>query len=613
MIRPLSGPFALQPSSRRYHRNNGGHEDVYDPTLPQENVIFPETPTAEGTSLLQRLRTSLWFYPDILSVAVHRFRPVSYLIIYSLIALLGWRTIVYAENNPQSVLNRREPQILQEGVVGSVSTINPLYVTHNQVERDLQELVFNRLIKTDPNGNPSPELAETWAISGDGTSYTFFLRDDAKWHDGEKFTADDVIFTFTTVQALGDDDSYASEFRNVEFKKLDDYTVSLSLPETNPALLDSLALSIVPAHVFEGVQPSDIRFASFNRYPVGTGPFMIEENNGEGLFLASNPSYFRGKPEIDGIRFRFFASEKDALNAMRKFEVHTLTEASGSIIDEISLFHAYKTYSFLTPLRQKIIYFNVNHSGPLSSTSVRQALSAATDKETLINKLPLKGTPSNGPIMETSWAYDDSIDRFLFDPKRAGELLDQAGWPLSEETGYRMNGSDTLSITLSYLDTPVNAIIVENLTSQWADAGIEVIPDPQGYDRISSETVPRRNFEALLFEIETSSDPDKYNLWHSTKTEYPGLNLSGYSFERVDILLERARTENDRDLRNEDYSLFQKYLMNDMPALHLFHPNYSFIAHDTVKGIELSDAILPHHRYDSVEHWYISDDSADSK
>ena len=274
-----------------------------------------------------------------------------------------------------------------------------------------------------------------------------------------------------------------------------------------------------------------------------------------------------------------------------------------------SIVPAYKTYSFLTPLRQKIIYFNVNHSGPLSSTSVRQALSAATNKELLIDKLPLKGTPSNGPIMESSWAYDDSIDRFLYNPNRAGELLDKAGWIISEETGYRTNGSDTLSITLSYLDSPINTTIIENLTSQWADAGIELIADPQGYDRISSETVPRRNFEALLFEIETASDPDKYNLWHSTKTEYPGLNLSGYSFERVDILLERARTENNRELRKEDYSLFQKYLMNDMPALYLYHPNYAFIAHDTVKGIELSEAILPHHRYDSIEHWYISEEN----
>jgi peptide/nickel transport system substrate-binding protein len=149
--------------------------------------------------------------------------------------------------------------------------------------------------------------------------------------------------------------------------------------------------------------------------------------------------------------------------------------------------------------------------------------------------------------------------------------------------------------------------VAEILERQWSEVGVKLVLDTQDYERISSETIPRRDYDMLLFEIEASPDPDKYNLWHSTQSEYPNLNLSGYAYERVDIYLEEGRKDIKTEVRKKAYAQFQKYIMADMPAIYLYHPTYTFIAHDSVKGIELNGLLLPQDRYHYISNWYIEE------
>lgn len=583
-------------------------EVIYSPSTPQENIIFFGTPPAKPQNIIHRMRTGLWFLPDYVGKLMHSFRPLSYLALFFLLYLGSVQTYHYAQYNPSSAFSKEPEQHLIEGAVGSVSTLNPLYVTHNQIERDIQALVFDRLVTIGSDGNPKPELATTWAISEDGMEYTFFLRSDVTWHDGEEFNAEDVIFTFQTVQALEGEDSFSREFNDLTFQKIDDFTVVVNLPETNPTLMDTLAFQIVPEHILGEIRPANIKFSSFNKHPIGTGPFMIQSLGSETLVLLRHEDYYAGTPTLEKITYRFYSDEVEAADALRTFEIHTLVNPTGNTLKKINSYQSYTQYSFTSQLRQKLIYFNLRNTGPLSYPTVRQALSAATDRQLLVKTLVEGGTPSIGPIPQNSWAFDSTIDRFTFDIERANQLLDQTSWIYPEgdtAAEYRSNAEGELIIPVTYLETETNNNILSLLQEQWKKAGIRLELNPQSYERISSETVPRRNFDALLFEIECTPDPDKYNFWHSSNIEYPGLNLSGYNFERVDILLERARTETEKDSRAEDYGLFQMFIMTDMPALYLYHPNYTFIAHTSVKGILLSDAVLPHQRYDQVELWKI--------
>jgi peptide/nickel transport system substrate-binding protein len=113
-----------------------------------------------------------------------------------------------------------------------------------------------------------------------------------------------------------------------------------------------------------------------------------------------------------------------------------------------------------------------------------------------------------------------------------------------------------------------------------------------------------RDFELLLYEVETTVDPDQYNLWHSLKVDYPGLNLSGYNYERVDLLLEDARKTTDVTTRKSDYVQFQKYLMKDAPAMFLYNPSFNFYYDSSLKGIDLTNINFSYDRYWNIEDWY---------
>jgi peptide/nickel transport system substrate-binding protein len=102
--------------------------------------------------------------------------------------------------------------------------------------------------------------------------------------------------------------------------------------------------------------------------------------------------------------------------------------------------------------------------------------------------------------------------------------------------------------------------------------GVILNLEPLTYRQLTQEIVATRDFELLMYEIETTIDPDQYNLWHTLKSDYPDLNLSGYSYERVDIL-EDGRRSVDRKVRQERYALFQRYLIQDAPALFLYRPS----------------------------------------
>jgi peptide/nickel transport system substrate-binding protein len=124
------------------------------------------------------------------------------------------------------------------------------------------------------------------------------------------------------------------------------------------------------------------------------------------------------------------------------------------------------------------------------------------------------------------------------------------------------------------------------------------------FNQMTMEVLPTRDFELLLYEVEVTDDPDQYNLWHSLRIDHPMLNISGYDYSRVDILLERARTNTDRDERTEDYRLFQRYLMDDAPVIFLYHPKAFFVARRSLKGINVENIVYPSNKYSNVQDWY---------
>lgn len=566
-----------------------------------------------GNNPISRLvygaRDFFWNYPKFSRKLIRTTRPVSFLIIYSLLFLLIWLTFqefaVKASTEPTT--KKSQNVTYTELTVGKPSQLNPIFITNNPVDRDLQALIFNKLFTIDKTGTPQAELAESWSISTNNKSYVFFLRKDVYWHDGEKFDADDVVFTFETVKQLKEANSYFPALNEVEVTKIDDYVVKCELPDVNALFMENISFPIIPKHLLEDVSARKLEFDAFSVEPVGTGPYKLTQLSNEAALLTKNELYFRGEPNMRRIKFEFFENSDQAKTFFETGEGHALAQAR---IDDYIYFGALSTnrvYSASLIKRSRVIYINLrDKESPLYELEFRQALSAA------INRTPIiagfvgdKGTESTGPIHEASWAYDKDVKRYRNDQEEAEKLLDQAGWKLADGSKYRTKGEKQAKIELTYFDTPIIKNLAESVADHWGLVGVRTILRPQTFDQLSQEIVPTREFDVMLFEIETTIDPDSYNFWHSANVDSPGLNISGYIYDRIDILTERARRTLNRNSRKEDYSLLQKYLLRDVPMIYLYHPSYYFVTHKSVVGPDLEEITVPSERFWNIETWYV--------
>ena len=216
-------------------------------------------------------------------------------------ALISLLILVGCGSNTKDNLNEK---VLVYGS-HNYTSINPALYEHGEINL----LLFNGLTAHDENDNIVPCLAESWEYDNENLTYTFNLRKDVKWHDGEQFTAEDVKFTFDTIGNPDNNSEIKTNYEDIkEIQVIDDYTIKFILKNENVALLDYLAVGIIPKHILEN---QDISIAEFNRNPIGTGPYkIINWDEGQSITLVKNEEYFKGEPKIDKIVFKIVDDSK---------------------------------------------------------------------------------------------------------------------------------------------------------------------------------------------------------------------------------------------------------------------------------------------------------------
>jgi peptide/nickel transport system substrate-binding protein len=215
------------------------------------------------------------------------------------------------------------------------------------------------------------------------------------------------------------------------------------------------------------------------------------------------------------------------------------------------------------------------------------------------------GVVRKGPFAESSWAFNGDIEYYNYNPELAAEYFGNLGYTRSEDGFFEADNGEILSFTLSYFDSVTNERLVSTLKELLEEEGIILKSEKLTYNQITQEIIATRDFDLLLYEVETTIDPDQYNLWHSLKSSYPDLNISGYSYERVDILLEDARKTLDREDRKEKYDLFQRYLIADAPVIFLYNPQFSYYVKNRVKGIDFSNVNYSYQRFNNIQNWVL--------
>lgn len=500
---------------------------------------------------------------------------------------------------------------LIEGYIGRPLRLNPLFVDGNLVDEQLANLIFDGLTKYGPDGYLAPVLAESWSVSEDGKTYTFNLRDDVVWHDGQPFTAADVVFTYKLLQndSLPVANSLRDFWKTVKIEELDDSRVSFSLPEPYSPFLDATTRGILPAHLLSEVPVNLIADHEFNRQPIGTGPYMVNPGNDwqqDGyLLLSQAPGHWRGGTMLDALEIRFFPDSESLIKAYRSGEIQAIVDVPPDGLDQIGALDGMRFFTSPSDSYTEIL-FNFASSGTeaLKSRGVRQAFAYALDRDALIDRgLSGQGIQFDGPYLPDSWAYNPSlVTAYSYQPAQSNSLLEEAGWTLVDGSPIRQKDSSPLVVRLLLANDPLQLEVAELIAEQWEQVGIgsEIIQaDRQSLEELLTEG----EFDVALLEITPIGDPDLYDFW-SQEAILVGQNYGSWNNRRASEALETARKLSTTEERKPYYDSFIKQFDADLPAITLSQSLSTYGIVEEVREVEIGVITEPRDRYKTFATWF---------
>jgi peptide/nickel transport system substrate-binding protein len=498
-----------------------------------------------------------------------------------------------------------------EGMVGQPRFINPILSQTNDIDSDLSALVYSGLLKLDHNGTLVNDLAESYKISEDNLVYTFHIKKGIKWHDGEELKTDDIIFTIKTIQNSDFNSPLRTSWKGVRVEKIDDYTVKFILKNAYSPFLNNLTVGILPKHLWELIGASNFPLAQYNLQPIGTGPYKFEQfvKNKDGeidsIEFSANKDYYIKPPFIKKLTFKFFQSEEDLISAFNRKEIKGINYLSPKNKKKIINFDNFNIYRLKIP-RYFAIFFNQTKSKALSDKTVRLALAYAINKEKLINEvLSGEGSIVQTPIPQQLLGYNQNTKIYDYAVQHAKNILEREGWIDSDSDGVREKDGVKIEFTLISTDWPELVQTSKLLQEMWKEIGANVKIENLKINEVQNDYIKTREYEALLFGEVLNYDPDPFAFWHSSQKKDPGLNLSLYDNEEVDKLLEEARQEINQQIREEKYRKFQELVVDDIPTIFLYSPNYIYVHHKSIRGVELKNIVIPSNRFNGIENWYV--------
>lgn len=519
--------------------------------------------------------------------------------------------------SPLATVQPVEGGVYTEALVGAFSRLNPLLNAHNSPDREVSRLIFSGLVQFDANGAPRADLAESWGPSQDGTLYNVTLRENAVWHDDQPVTSDDVLFTIELIRNGSDivPVDLQDFWKDVEVVRLSDKALQFRLPGAFAPFADYLSFGILPKHLLDGKSIDDMIDLNFNLQPVGTGPYrferlIVEDGMIQGVTLAAFEDYYGDKPYLDEIVFRYYPDAPAALQAYRDGQVQGLGEVTAEILPDVL---AEPDLSIFTARRPELSMIMFNLKNPetkfFEDDQVRRALLVGLNRQAIIDRI-LKGQAviADGPILPGTWAYYEELKRVEFDPEAAKTQLKDAGYVLAEEgDAVRKKDEMALWFELLYPDDEQHQAVAEMIRSNWAVLGVEVLLQPTPYESLLRDRLETRDYQAALVDLNLSRlpDPDPYPFWDQGQAA-GGQNYTQWDNRIASEYLEQARVTVNMIDRAKYYRNFQIIFAQELPALPLYYPVYTYAVDQEIQGVRVGPLFDTSDRFSNVNEWFIS-------
>ena len=516
-------------------------------------------------------------------------------------------------NTPQTA----QGGVYTEALIGYPQRMNPLLDSTNSVDRDVDKLIFSGLVKFDSRGIPAPDLAETIGISQDGILYNISLKPGLVWHDGEKLTTKDVLFTIELLRTGG---VYIPEdirklWDSIEVYLFDDQHMQLKLPEAYVPFMDYLTFGVLPQHLFAGMDINEIAASAINLQPVGSGPYrfgelLMEGSTVSGIRLLANEDYAGGRPYLQEIVFRYYPDASSAYQAYVQGAVQGISEVPTGLLPQALANEDLRIYTGRLP-RISLVLLNLNDPGVpfFKEIEVRKALMLGLNRQAIISQMfNGQAIVANSVILPGTWAHNESIAEIGYDPQLAAETLKNAGYVIAGENNTtRAKEEVPLSFVLSYPDDDLHLGIAQLIANNWQALGVNVTLEGVPPDVFVAEKLEPRSYQAALVDLNLSRtpDPDPYPFWDLGQAEN-GQNYSQWNNRLASDTIEQARVTTDLGERTRLYHNFQAIFAEELPALPLYYPVYNYAVSEQILGVTMGPLFDTSDRLGTITTWYLT-------
>jgi len=460
-------------------------------------------------------------------------------------------------------------------IESSPTNLDPRIGIDAQSER-IDDLIFDDLLTRDEHLNVQPGLAERWEVK-DPLTYVFHLHHEVHFHDGRPLTSRDVKWSFDSLLQGKVRSTKAAAYRFVDhIEAPDDFTVIFHMKQpysTLPWNLSGGAMGIVPY----GATAEEM-----SRHPIGSGPFrFVSAQLDKDVVIERNDDYWGAKPRLARVRFTVVPDTTTRALELRKGSADIAINALTS--DMVVALRRQPNLKILQAPGTVLAYLGFNIRDPiLKDIHVRQAIAYAIDRRPLIHYLWRDfARPASSILPPESWAYDADVQTYDYNPQRARNLLDAAGYP--PVNGVRFH------LTMKTSTEESSRLMAAVFQQQLRDVGIALDMRTFEFATFFSD-VTRGAFEMYSLRwIGGNEDPDIFEyVFHSARFTPQGANRGFYSNPEVDKLIDQARTELDQSVRKKTYAEVQRILAQDEPMINLWYFDNVLVHTRRVRNLSLN-------------------------
>lgn len=458
-------------------------------------------------------------------------------------------------------------------------TLHPLCVTDEGM-RNVLSLVFEPAIRLDYSDKPQPSVIENWSVDETGKIFTFALRKDVQFHNGQgTVTVDDLVFALDAICAMEVDVCPYAKYKGilVSYEKVSDTELKVVTTEKTGDIYYLMSFPVIPSSYYEGVS------AETSKRPVGTGPYAVDAySTEEGMTMTRNEDWWRRLPAVLTVNAIPADSEQDKIAGLQMGAYDCVTSTLMTA-NSYRAEGAIDVYSMVTQYYDALVP-NMRNAA-LRSGEVRQAISLALDRREIISLGVLgEGVATSAPLRPDLWYLESMVGQANeYDATTAAKLLDEAGYVLNETDGYRYKGSSRLEINLIYTESTeifYRKTVAEQIAKQLAEVGILVNVREKDASEYRS-LLEAGTFDMALCSFYTKENNDISFLFVGESA----LNYGSYSSQKLNSLIQEARAAVTEDECVQAYTALNEELSTALPHIGLYFREHAALISAEIENV----------------------------